>query len=104
MWHWYVGSSGSSNLLGILLGYSGIFNAIENTGLERNVNDRSMTGSKHGYSGQVISLKEGANKFYPVRVYDGEGNLKYELDAKQVKEYARKDLGKGKHWKTTAPK
>jgi len=68
------------------------------------VNERSMTGSKHGYSGQVISLKEGANKFYPVRVYDGEGNLKYELDAKQVKEYARKDLGKGKHWKTTAPK
>jgi len=90
--------------LGVLLGYPSILNTIEYNGLECTVNDRSMTGSKHGYSGQVISLKEGANKFYPVRVYDGEGNLKYELDAKQVKEYARKALGKGKHWKTTAPK
>ena len=90
--------------MGVLLGYPSILNTIEYNGLECTVNDRSMTGSKHGYSGQVIPHKEGADRFYPVRVYDGKGKLKYELDAKKVKEMARKQLGKGAHWKDTAPK
>lgn len=68
------------------------------------MNDKSLTGSKNGYSGQIISHREGADRFYPVRIYDGKGKLKREISTKQVRNLARKTFGKGQHWKQTAPK
>ena len=50
-------------------------------------------------STNVVSLDVTSDRFYPVRVYDGEGNLKYTLDSKQVKKYCEDQLGKGKHWR-----
>jgi hypothetical protein len=50
-------------------------------------------------STNVVSLDVTADRFYPVRVYDGEGNLKYTLDSKQVKKYCEDKLATGKHWR-----
>ena len=61
--------------------------------------------SSHGYKSVVNSKPDTADRFYPVRVYDGEGNLKYELDSKQVRKIATENLDKGKNWRATqAPK
>ena len=52
------------------------------------------------YNNNGVNLDVTADRFYPVRVYDGEGNLKYTLDSKQVKKYCEEQMTKGKHWKT----
>jgi len=58
-------------------------------------------GQMHGYKCAVNKTPDSADRFYPVRVYDGEGNLKYELDSKQVRKMATEKLTEGKHWRAT---
>ena len=62
----------------------------------------NRTGKVHG-TGKLGSsrnlLDQTSDRFYPVRVYDGKGNLKYELDSKKVQLYAEEQLESGKNWK-----
>jgi hypothetical protein len=51
------------------------------------------------YNNNGVNLDVTADRFYPVRVYDGEGNLKYTLDSQQVRKYCDKKLATGKHWR-----
>lgn len=51
------------------------------------------------YKNNVVALDVTSDRFYPVRVYDGEGNLKYTLDSKQIKKYCEEKLTQGKHWR-----
>lgn len=51
------------------------------------------------YNNNVVNLDVTADRFYPVRVYDPEGNLKYTLDSRAVQAYAKSRLKEGKHWR-----
>jgi len=66
--------------------------------------ESSLAGRGNGYRGRIISSRKGANKFYPVRIYDGEGNLKCEISAEQVRNDAVKEFDKGQHWNPNPPK
>lgn len=60
-----------------------------------------MSLGEYGYKCAINQTPDTADRFYPVRVYDGEGNLKYELDSKQVRKLSTEKLTKGKHWRAT---
>jgi hypothetical protein len=52
------------------------------------------------YKTRVGTQDKTAERHYPVRVYDGNGNLKYEVSGEAIKSHARKKLAAGEHWKT----
>ena len=52
------------------------------------------------YKTMVGTQDKTAERHYPVRVYDGNGNLKYEVSGEEIKSHARKKLAAGENWKT----
>ena len=54
-----------------------------------------------GKDNYVINLDVTANRFYPVRVYDAKGKLKYTVDARGMKIRSEQQLEGGNHWRKT---
>ena len=70
---------------------------LESVMTDAKINNNGMV---QGYKTSVSPLDHTSDRFYPVRVYDKNGKLKYELSKKDVKADAEKKLGTGKHWRT----
>ena len=80
----------------ILLGYSSLTNTIQNIKLERTILRNSKSFISH--LAPLPQQSQPADRFYPVRVYDGQGVLKYTLDEKKVLQHAKDTLNASKHW------
>lgn len=52
-------------------------------------------------STNVVSLDVTSDRFYPVRVYDAKGKLKYTVDARGMKMRSEQQLEDGNHWRKT---
>lgn len=60
-----------------------------------------MTYKSASKENNVINLDVTADRFYPVRVYDAKGKLKYTVDARGMKIRSELQLEGGNHWRKT---